>query len=198
MRNHKLGALPSGMCVRSIADDALELRLDKPVGQGTMRVRFASPHVAVATVDFTCEACPSIPFEDKVFSGFWEPGTIFTVNHCLDGRCEVSLTGKGYAIVKPGDFCVSRSDTAPEEYRYPLGRYRGIEVIAHSGCVEDSQFQILQDSGFDLEGSVRKAGFAAIYAGNAELNGIMERLGAAEGQPGLPMRASDCFSLYVS
>lgn len=76
---------------------------------------------------------------------------------------------------------MSCSDTAPEEYRYPLGRYRGIEVIAHSGCVEDPQFQILRDSGIDLEASVRKAGFAAIYAGNEELNGIMERLGAAEG-----------------
>lgn len=181
MRNRKQSAPPPGMCVRSISNDALELRLGDPVGHGTMRARFASPHVAVATVDFTCEACPSLPFEDKAFSGFWEPGTIFTVNHCLEGRCEVSLAGKGYAIVKPGDFCVSCSDTAPEEYRYPLGRYRGIEVIAHSGCVEDPQFQILRDSGIDLEASVRKAGFAAIYAGNEELDGIMERLGAAEG-----------------
>ena len=181
LNSHERGAIPPGMYVKSIADDIVELRLGKPVGSGSMRARFASPHIAVATVDFTCEACPSLPFDDKAFSGFWEPGTIFTVNHCLEGRCEVSLAGKGYAIVKPGDFCVSCSDTAPEEYRYPLGRYRGIEVIAHSGCAEDPRFQILRDSGFDLEASVRKAGFAAIYPGNAELNGIMERLGASVG-----------------
>ena len=180
MLSNTLSSIPPGICIERQAGDALELRLTSPVGFGTMKTRFVTPHLAVATVDFACEVCPIVPFTDKTFSGFWERGVIFTVNLCLEGRCEVSLAGNGYAIVKPGDFCVSCTDAAPEEYRYPLGRYRGIEVLAHSGCVNDPEFRILQADGLDLVASVRKAGVAAIYAGDAEFNKLMKRIGDAQ------------------
>ena len=180
MPGNALSSTPPGIRIKRDVGGILELHLAPPIGSGAMKMRFVSPHVVVAMVDFVCETCPSLPFADKAFSGFWDMGTIFTVNLCLEGRCEVSLAGKGYAIVKPGDFCVSCSDVAPEEYRYPLGHYRGIEIIAHSGCTNDPEFRILQTSGFDIEESINKAGFAAIYTGNTRLNSLMERIGNAQ------------------
>lgn len=198
MHNRSTRATPPGTCVQKIGEDTLELRLEPPIGHGSMKARAVSPHFIVAVVDFTCESCPSVPFDDAAFSGFWEPGTIFTVNHCMEGRCEVSLPGQGYAIVKPGDFCVSCFDTAPDEYRYPLGRYQGVEVIAHSGCANDPLFRILQEDELDLESSVRRAGFAALYAGNARLNGFMERLGDAHAAQSAARLAYESLGLLLA
>lgn len=180
--NRLVGGLPVGVEIEGLSDGSLMLRLREPIGAGGMVVRPLSPHLFVAIVDFRCEACPNFPLENPLFAGFREPGAIFTVNYCQEGRCEVALPGRGFAVVKPGDLCVSCVDAAPEEYRYPTGRYRGVELFAHAACADDSAFGILRASESGLESSVRKAGLAAIYFGNVELNETMERIERAFGR----------------
>lgn len=60
--------------------------------------------------------------------GFDAAGRILTLNFCIDGRCDVSLGGGQYAIVKKGQVCIST--IAPDkDFYYPGKHYEGIQLF---------------------------------------------------------------------
>ncbi len=76
---------------------------------------------------FQLGICPILVNAQEV-RGCW-----ITLDYCQEGRCEVAMPGESAIIVKPGDCCLSASRRLPSEYRYPLGRYRGIKLCFSDG-----------------------------------------------------------------
>lgn len=168
-----------GMQLRVTSDGAYELMLDDPLGSGIMRGRALSPYAFAATVDFTCFRCPNMASAATANSRWFSDGMWFSVNLCLEGRCEVDIPGKGFAVVAAGDVCVSYSHEFPSEFRYPLGRYRGIEVFVNTAIVSEPLFALIGRQRQSLEELAQAAGFAAILAEDNELIECMQRLGDA-------------------
>ncbi|MCI8367949.1 MAG: helix-turn-helix transcriptional regulator [Eggerthellaceae bacterium] len=169
-------AMPEGLMLAHDPFGQMTLSLGAPLGEGTMWSLPLAAGVFAATVDFRCERCPSIAMgglEGAPLEGRW-----ITVNLCAEGRCEVSLPGRGYAVVKEGDCCISSTAEPPDDYRYPLGRYRGVELFVHSSSlVDEAAFGWYRESGGCLAELAEAAGFAAVFSNDAELNGPLARIG---------------------
>ena len=175
-------AAPQGMRLDVGERGVYVLTLEEPVGHGRMRGVAASPDFIAATVDFWCESCPNMVVASTREAGWFSRGTWFTVNYCLEGRCEVFVPHRGFAVVKASDCCISGSHTLPDEFRYPLGRYRGVELFVNTDIVRrDAAFSLLAGEPRSVEGMVGAPGFAAVFSGDRRLNGIMERIGEAMG-----------------
>lgn len=171
--------VPAG--VRLASDDfgGMIMQLGEPVGSGIMRTQPITSSFLAATVDFSCERCPSIaePPEMAAAQGRW-----FSINYCAEGRCEVALPDVGCAVVKAGDCCVSGTDYRPKDFRYPLGSYRGIELWVNTAISTDPSFFLLAEAGVSLDALAQDAGVAAVFSGDEELNGPLRRIGAAISQ----------------
>ena len=148
-----------------------ELQISKPVGSGSMRGRALSRGLFIALVDFTCTRCPNIPSDTPLQLPSFSNGMWLTVNLCWEGRCEVDIPDGGLGVVAAGDLCASYSRKRPAEFRYPSGRYRGVELFVNDRVAEEPAFSLL-DTG---DNAIRRI---AREAGDAELNGHMERLAA--------------------
>lgn len=168
-----------GMSLCVAPDGLYELTLGAPLGAGSMRGRALCPHAFGALVDFTCRSCPSMATERTRDARWFSEGMWITVNLCLEGRCEVDIPRNGFAVVAAGDLCVSYSTDFPAEFRYPTGRYRGIEAFVNVKLADDPAFILLQERTPSLEDIARTAGFAAVIAEDDELNGHLQRMGAA-------------------
>lgn len=160
-----------------------ELALVAPLGSGAMRGRALSPHAFAATVDFACHRCPNMaPPASAPQARWFAEGRWFTINLCREGCCEVDVPGKGLAVVSAGDICVSHSTELPDEYRYPSGHYRGIEVFVNTDIAMEPAFSLLALHEPSLTDITRAAGFAAVLAHDDELAGHLERMADALGQ----------------
>lgn len=155
-----------------------ELQISKPVGSGSMRGRALSRGLFIALVDFTCTRCPNIPSDTPLQLPSFSSGMWLTVNLCWEGRCEVDIPDGGLGVVAAGDLCVSYSRKRPAEFRYPSGRYRGVELFVNDRVAEEPAFSLLGTGDNVIWRIARKAGPAAVLTGDAELNGRMERLAA--------------------
>ena len=143
-----------------------------------MRGRALSRGLFIALVDFTCTRCPNIPSDTPLQLPSFSSGMWLTVNLCWEGRCEVDTPDGGLGVVAAGDLCVSYSRKRPAEFRYPSGRYRGVELFVNDRVAEEPAFSLLGTGDNAIRRIARKAGPAAVLAGDAELNGRMERLAA--------------------
>ena len=152
-----------------------ELQISKPVGSGSMRGRALSRGLFIALVDFTCTRCPNIPSDTPLQLPSFSSGMWLTVNLCWEGRCEVDIPDGGLGVVAAGDLCASYSRKRPAEFRYPSGRYRGVELFVNDRVAEEPAFSLLDTGDRRI---AREAGPAAVLTGDAELNGHMERLAA--------------------
>ena len=155
-----------------------ELQISKPVGSGSMRGRALSRGLFIALVDFTCTRCPNIPSDTLLQLPSFSSGMWLTVNLCWEGRCEVDIPDGGLGVVAAGDLCASYSLMRPAEFRYPSGRYRGVELFVNDRVAEEPAFSLLGTGENAVRRIARKAGPAAVLTGDAELNGRMERLAA--------------------
>ena len=155
-----------------------ELQISKPVGSGSMRGRALSRGLFIALVDFTCTRCPNIPSDTLLQLPSFSSGMWLTVNLCWEGRCEVDIPDGGLGVVAAGDLCASYSLKRPAEFRYPSGRYRGVELFVNDRVAEEPAFSLLGTGENAVRRIARKAGPAAVLTGDAELNGRMERLAA--------------------
>ena len=108
-----------GMTLSFPGDRAVELKLSDPIGEGTMTGYLLSPHVAVCLVDFACEECPSMMPASRFFGGGTarragnavqagsaseslggsDAGEWFSINYCIEGRCETDIPHVGVAVV---------------------------------------------------------------------------------------------------
>lgn len=166
----QLGVTPDGM---------YELSLCDPLGSGVMRGKALSPYAFAATVDFTCYRCPNMVSKTTADTRWLADGVWFSINLCLEGRCEVDIPGRGFAVVAAGDVCVSYSREFPSEFRYPLGYYRGVEVFVNASIVSEPLFALTNMQNQSLKEMAQAAGFAAVLAGDDELIACMRRLGDA-------------------
>ncbi len=194
-----------GMALSFPGDRAVELKLSDPIGEGTMTGYLLSPYVAVCLVDFACEACPSMMPASRFFGG----GTArragnavqassaseslrgsdadewFSINYCIEGRCETDIPHVGVAVVGESDVCVSFACTSngkfepPRSFRYPLARYVGIEVFVCAAVVDEPEFGLLREMDPDVVGAWRRMGSSAVFSGDEELIGQMKRAGSA-------------------
>ena len=143
-----------------------------------MRGRALSRGLFIALVDFTCTRCPNIPSDTLLQLPSFSSGMWLTVNLCWEGRCEVDIPDGGLGVVAAGDLCASYSLMRPAEFRYPSGRYRGVELFVNDRVAEEPAFSLLGTGENAVRRIARKAGPAAVLTGDAELNGRMERLAA--------------------
>lgn len=151
----------------------LEYVLDPSLGSGSMVIQRITPLCLVSLVDFACTRCPNTPTNPlDTGCGRW-----FSVNYCFEGRCEVNAGAQGFAVVKTGDCCVSCADTWPEEFNYPLGVYRGVELWLNTELDRDPSFGLLGDASVSLEAIARDAGLAAVFNNDAALNDPIYRMG---------------------
>ena len=135
----------SGVELLQDADGVYELVLSHPVGSGCMRGRPLSRDLFVANVDFACERCPNVPEVPSVPLPAFSRGKWLTLDLCPEGRCEVDVPSGGLATVSAGEVCSSCSQERPAEFRYPSGRYRGVEVFVNTRIARSPLFSMLDD-----------------------------------------------------
>lgn len=155
--------------------------LDSTLGSGNMVIRRLSPMCLVALVDFACERCPNMP-SNPLDTG---QGQWFTVNYCFEGRCEVNAGSRGFAVVKAGDCCVSCADSWPEEFSYPLGVYRGVELWINTELEHDQSLGLLGQASVSLEAIAKNAGLGAVFSNDGALNDPLRQMRALLGAPSI-------------
>ena len=74
---------------------------------------------------------------------------ILNLNFCINGRCDVSLAGNQYAIVKKNQLCIS---TMPpdKDFYYPGKIYEGIQLFIDLQLLEELKQNYLEYLGIDL------------------------------------------------
>lgn len=170
-----------GMEVVPVENRALELRLSPPIGHGTMMGYLLSPHAVICAVDFRCAECPNMTQPDEKSQRKEEKDDWFSVNYCIEGRCETDIPHAGVAVVSEDDTCVSFAHTPdganepPKSFRYPLARYVGIELFVNTAITRDPAFSILGSLGEDPVELWRKAGTASVFPNDGELIAQMRR-----------------------
>ena len=185
-----------GVAIAHDSDGMFELVLSRPVGRGRMRGRALSRDLFIANVDFACERCPNIPAGPSVPLPAFSRSRWLTVNLCHEGRCEVDIPGEGLAVVSAGDLCMSCSRERPSEFRYPSGRYRGVELFVNTSVARTPSFSLLGDAGA-VEAIAQRAGSAAVLTGDTELNGHMERIAALVETPDTVLAAYEVLGLLL-
>lgn len=105
------------------------------------------PGILIAMNHVEAEVLPAMQAEDVKILG--NLTSLFTVNHTRSGICEMQ-TGEGnYIYVKGDTLCISR-ETAEKQFRYPTGRYEGIEIYFLENCEMDSS-GLLKEFGIGVQ-----------------------------------------------
>lgn len=190
----------NGMNISADAEGSFTLVLSKPIGTGTMKCYAISQNLFVANVDFSCERCPNMavpgigatdPVREK--RGVW-----FTINRCIEGRCETAIPGSSVAVVAEGDVCVSCSSALPESFSYPLARYRGIELFVCCDIDDEAAFALLDEAHSKTKQLAALAGSASVFTQDGELLEIIDRM-AECAQGGLKAETKLCaLNLFVA
>ncbi|MCR5582487.1 MAG: AraC family transcriptional regulator [Eggerthellaceae bacterium] len=81
-------------------------------------VHVLAPGLILLDIDLACYSMPAFGMMES---------RVLMMNWCARGRCEVDLGPYGSAVEEAGLFCVS--STMPTAFAYPLGAYRGFEVL---------------------------------------------------------------------
>ena len=161
-----------------------------------MRGISLNPWLHAAIVDFECDSCPNLPSASLPESA---EGTWFTVNLCQEGRCEVTIPGRGFAVVGVGDCCLSCTEDAPQAFSYPTGFYKGVELFINTQLVDASPaFALFRSAHCSLDEIASQAGFASVFSGDSELNGHLTRIGlliqrmwcSTQSEPGGPTESA--------
>ena len=92
--------------------------------------------------------------------------------------------------------CISCSQERPAEFRYPSGRYRGVEVFVNTRIARSPLFSLLDDEDA-VEAIARQAGSAAVLSGDGELNGHMRRIAALVEAPDRALATYEVLGLLL-
>lgn len=186
-----------GMHLKVDEKGSFTLELSAPLGKGRMVGYAISPNAIVGQVDFQCPRCPNMTGTNTASSGAEDSGTWFTINRCVEGRCETMVPHLGVAVVSEGDVCVSASKTLPNEFLYPLSYYRGIELFVNTNIAFEQEFSLLSEAGAALDELVCTADFAAVLAGDARLQMLMDRALLAARANDVPMAKLELLSILM-
>ena len=165
-----------GMRLEADGSGTFSLELSAPLGKGKMAGYAVSPNVIVSEVDFRCSHCPNMTGPGTVASDDAHSGRWFTVNRCIEGRCETVVPNLGVAVVSEGDVCMSASHILPDAFSYPLSRYRGVELFVNTNIANEREFCLLEEAGVSLDELAHKADFAAVFSGDTRLQSLMDRV----------------------
>ena len=99
---------------------------------------------------------------DQIFTSSWTKGdsSIFSdemliLNFCRNGRCDVSLTGSRYAIVKEKQVCAS-TILPTKDFYYPGRYYEGVQIYIDRSCLRRAEGNdLLSQMGLDIEQLIR-------------------------------------------
>ena len=158
--------LSTGMHV-SFDGRCYELLLDEPLGRGTMRTFVVSPWFLASTVDFEVERCPNLlPPQDG------DAGRLLGRHVVLDellhgGPLRGAGAVRGLRRGGGGRFlCVGHARTQPDEFRYPSGRYRGVELFVSTRVLRDPSFAALAETGIPLDAWVGGPDTTVVFSGD--------------------------------
>lgn len=85
------------------------------------------------------------------------------LNYCMEGRCEVRLADDRYVYLDKGILSID-SNPAKENFIYPNGRYKGLEMIFDLNQLKREKLQILYELGFSPEKLEKEIGrFSGSY-----------------------------------
>ena len=190
----------NGMNMSADGEGSFTLVLSKPIGAGTMKGYAISQNLFVANVDFSCERCPNmaVPGIGATDPAHEKRGVWFTINRCIEGRCETAIPESGVAVVAEGDVCVSCSTALPESFSYPLARYRGIELFVCCDIDDEAAFALLGEAHSKTKQLAALAGSASVFTQDDELLEIIDRM-AECAQGGLKAETKLCaLNLFVA
>lgn len=110
------------------------------------------------------------------------------LNYCTAGRCETLLENGRYVYLENGDLSIDRN--APKEsFRYPSGKYEGLEIVLNMDLLKEQPVPSLTDFGIEtglqrfLEKMDQGSFFARVSPEWDELAQVlMQRLKAADGR----------------
>ena len=112
----------------------------KLIRQGQIRQLICSPWAGVMLWMNDVET-DSLPAENMDYRGLW-------MNYCLDGSCELLVENEGYFYLGAGQLCVG-PNKAVDEFRYPTGRYLGLELFISEAEITDDLRHLIRDLGFN-------------------------------------------------
>lgn len=69
------------------------------------------------------------------FCGRQKSDNILEINHCIEGRSECQLQNGSYIYMGEGDFSINVLSNHAVEMGFPLGHYRGIDIII---CMDEA------------------------------------------------------------
>ena len=187
---------PEGMSIKDHESDWSIMTLSEPIGQGEMILKCISPWFVAARIDFSCDYCPNMK-QDTLQQGH---GRWLSINYCEEGRCEVDMGSAGCAAVKAADLCISSADRWPDGFRYPSGRYRGIELWINTDLLNDPSFQLLAEAGISLNALAVTANPASVITTDASLSTPMKNIGDALGSNRIddPLTVARCKGDLIS
>lgn len=187
---------PEGMSIKDHESDWSIMTLSEPIGQGEMILKCISPWFVAARIDFSCDYCPNMK-QDTLQQGH---GRWLSINYCEEGRCEVDMGSAGCAVVKAADLCISSADRWPDGFRYPSGRYRGIELWINTDLLNDPSFQLLAEAGISLNALAVTANPASAITTDASLSTPMKNIGDALGSNRIddPLTVARCKGDLIS
>ena len=82
----------------------------------------------------------SFPANNIRYKGMW-------INYCIEGSCELTVENEGYLYLGAGQICVGPNG-AINAFRYPTGKYLGIELFISETEGNDFIRQLLEEIGF--------------------------------------------------
>lgn len=186
-----------GMRLETDGSGTFSLELSAPLGKGRTVGYAVSPNVIVSEVDFRCLHCPNMTDPGTVASDGAHSGRWFTVNRCIEGRCETLVPNLGVAVVSEGDVCMSASQVLPDAFSYPLSRYRGVELFVNTNVANEREFCLLEEAGVSLDELACKADFAAVFSGDARLQSLMDRAVRAARAGEMAMAKLELLSIFM-
>lgn len=113
--------------------------IQKVFQQGQIRQLMCSPWEGVmlwmndVQTDF-------LPVAAADYSGLW-------INYCIDGSCELLIENEGFFYLEAGQLCVG-PNKAMDKFRYPTGRYLGLELFIRETSISNEFGQLMEDIGF--------------------------------------------------
>lgn len=82
-----------------------------------------------------------------IHASIWEDNTpepekaMLRFNYCVNGRCEIELENDEITFLSGGELSLSRV-SAKQEYKYPGGRYQGIEIFVYEKLFAGESLQL--------------------------------------------------------
>lgn len=121
-------------------EDHMSLSFDN---NGCVNVYTLFPGINIAFNQIYTNICP------KADSSFYSDNTL-VINFCIHGRCEATLYGNKYAIVREEQVCISTIPPSKDFY-YPGSMYEGVQLYLDLSAIHSADARnFLSFMGIDL------------------------------------------------